>query len=124
MEQEISTSSLMNIPKSFTINGQSVTIDIVDRLDGMYGHYSDAEEKITIARTIESDGRVIKLSPLQLENTFWHEVFHVFQFHGKGRYDEAESATYAGMLTELIRSSGLRINPNEIVVNKPEVYEE
>ncbi|MGM9533093.1 hypothetical protein, partial [Intestinibacter sp.] len=61
----------------------------------------------------------IRLSQLQIENTFWHEVFHAFQFHSKGEYSEAEAASYAGMMTELIRSSNLKIIPNEIIGDKP-----
>lgn len=114
----------MQIPKKFTINGQTVTVEVVDRLpSNNYGEYSDATEKVSIAKTIEENGRTIKLSHLQLENTFWHEVFHVFQFHGKGEFSESESSTYAGMMVELIHSSDLKINPNEVVNDKPIVHD-
>ena len=114
----------MNIPKKFTINGQTINVEIVDELDSEYGNYSDAKELIRIARTIKEDKETIRLSQLQIENTFWHEVFHAFQCHSKGEYSEAEAASYAGMMTELIRSSNLKIIPDEVIGDDPFSIEE
>ncbi len=110
----------MNIPKKFTINGQPIHIEILDKLeDNRYGDYNDAKELIRIAKTVEVDKEIIELSESQILNTFFHEVFHAFQFHSKGEYSEAEAASYAGMMTELISSSNLKIIPNEIIGDKP-----
>lgn len=115
----------MQIPKSFTINGFPITVEVVQHLeDNNYGDYSDAKELIRIAKTVKADKETVQLSPTQIENTFWHEVFHAFQFHSKGEYDERESAAYAGLMIELIRSSQLKINPNEIIQDKPKVYDD
>ena len=64
----------MNIPKKFTINGQTINVEVVDELDSEYGNYSDAKELISIARTVKENKETIRLSQLQIENTFWHEV--------------------------------------------------
>ena len=47
-----------------------------------YGYFCDATNTIKLARTVNSehDGEVI-LSDEQVRNTFYHELFHVFQFY-------------------------------------------
>ena len=98
----------MDIPKQFTINGQPIRVEILDKLeDNQYGNYNDAKELIQIAKTIEVNKEVIHLTQLQIENTFWHEVAHAFQFHSKGEYNEAEATIFGGMMAEFIRSSGI-----------------
>lgn len=97
----------MHIPNKFTINGQPITVKIVDSLDNQYDNYNDAKELIQIARTVEVNKEIIHLTPLQIENTFWHEVGHAFQFHSKGEYNEAEATIFGGMMAEFIRSSGI-----------------
>ena len=64
----------MKIPEKFTINSQTINVEVVGELDSEYGNYSDAKELIRIAKTIKEDKEVVKLSQLQIENTFWHEV--------------------------------------------------
>lgn len=64
----------MRIPEKFTINGQTINVEVVGELDSEYGNYNDAKELIRIAKTIKEDKEVVKLSQLQIENTFWHEV--------------------------------------------------
>ena len=114
----------MQIPKGFTLHGFPITVEVVDRLEGgEYGKFIDSKELIRIAKTVKEDNEVVHLSQAQIENTFWHEVFHAFQWHIKGDYDETEATSYAGLMTELIRSGQIRINPNEIIVDKPKVYD-
>ena len=96
----------MDIPKQFTINGQPIRVEILDKLENnMYGDYNDAKELIRIAKTVEVDRETIELSKAQMLNTFYHEVTHAFQFHSKGVYDEAEASSYAGLMVELLYSS-------------------
>lgn len=98
----------MDIPKQFTINGQPIRIEILDKLENnRYGDYNDAKELIRIAKTIEVDRETIELSKAQMLNTFYHEAIHSFQFHSKGVYDEAEASSYAGLMVELLYSSGI-----------------
>ena len=98
----------MDIPKQFTINGQPIRVEILDKLENnRYGDYNDAKELIRIAKTVEVDRETIELSKAQMLNTFYHECFHSFQFHSKGVYDEAEASSYAGLMVELLYSSGI-----------------
>lgn len=114
----------MQIPKGFTLHGCPITVEIVDKLDdNNYGEFIDAKELIRIARTVKVDKETVQLSQAQIENTFWHEVIHAFQWHVKGEYDETEATSYAGLMVELIRSGQIKINPNEIIPDKPKVYD-
>lgn len=114
----------MHIPKGFTLHGCPITVEVVNSLeDNNYGEFVDAKELIKVARTVKVDKETVQLSQTQVENTFWHEVFHAFQWHVKGEYDETEATSYAGLMVELIRSGQIRINPNEIIADKPKVYD-
>lgn len=114
----------MQIPKGFTLHGYPITVEVVNQLDdNNYGEFVDAKELIRIAKTVKVDKETVHLSQAQIENTFWHEVFHAFQWHSKGEFDETEATTYAGLMTELIKSGQIKINPNEIIVDKPKVYD-
>ena len=98
----------MDIPKQFTINGQPIRVEILDKLENnTYGDYNDAKELIRIAKTVEVDRETIELSNAQMLNTFYHEATHAFQVHSKGVYDEAEASSYAGLMVELLYSSGI-----------------
>ena len=105
----------MRIPKSFTVFGNTVNIIEVDKLENNnYADWNDAKEEIRIAHRIKMDGEVISLSQTQMEQSFWHEVIHAWQWYSGKEYDEIEAQTYANMLVELIKSSGIKINPNII----------
>lgn len=115
----------MNIPKKFTIFGQAITVEVVESLDdNEYGKYNDALERIMVAKTVKADNKVVKLSQVQIESTFLHEVIHAIQWRVKGEFDETEAASYSNALIEIIRTGGLRIDPNEVIKEKPVVYDD
>lgn len=69
----------MEIPKRFKVANTDYTVDTVDKTDdGSYGWHSDVKRKIVVATTMEEDGEDVKLTEGQIENTFWHELFHCF----------------------------------------------
>lgn len=70
------------LPDKFKVANQEITVVIEDSLpNNNYGYFCDATNTIKLARTINSehDGTV-SLSDEQIRNTFYHELFHVFQF--------------------------------------------
>ena len=101
----------MKIPEKFTINLQEVKIEIVDTLpDQKFGEYNCITDTIKVAKYVkDDDGTIHPLKEEQMENTFWHELLHAFQWHSKGDFFEEESNTYAGYLLEFFKSSGLII---------------
>lgn len=99
----------MKLPQKFTINSQEITIEIVDTLpNNNFGQYGCITDNIKIATSVKDDeGNIVKLKDEQIFNTFWHELFHAFQFHSKGKYSEVESNVYAGFLVEFFKTSGV-----------------
>ena len=101
----------MKIPEKFTINSQEITVELVDTLPNQnFGEYCCITDKIKLARNVkDDDGTVVPLKEEQIENTFWHELLHAFQWRSKGDFSEEESSTYSGYLLEFFKSSGLII---------------
>ncbi len=65
----------MNLPSTFTIFGNTVTIETVDRTDeNQYGYWDDVNEKIVIALNVKGSTGWVKLRDDQILSTFWHEV--------------------------------------------------
>lgn len=71
-----------NLPDKFKIANQEITVVIEEILpNNNYGYFCDATNMIKLARTLktEHDG-VVTVSDEQMRNTFYHELFHAFQF--------------------------------------------
>ena len=97
----------MEIPEKFTIAGHEVKVDILDKVEGnLYGYFSDAALTIKLARTIDAQCEgLIKLTPIQIQNTFLHEMVHAMQFFAGEKYDEEKAQVYANFLQEIINST-------------------
>lgn len=96
----------MNIPKSFKIAGQEITVKIVDHLDdNVYGQWGSANNTIYIANNVntEYDGKVWLTEDHQL-NTFFHELIHCFQYYYNNEYSEAEAQVFANFLYEFMET--------------------
>lgn len=102
----------MKIPEKFTINSQEVKIEIVDTLpDQKFGEYNCITDTIKVAKYVkDDDGTIRPLTEEQIENTFWHELLHTFQWRSTGEFSESESSTYAGYLIEFFKSSKITWN--------------
>ncbi len=108
----------MKIPKQFVLHGHTINIKIIEHdNNNRYGYYDSVREEITIARKVEVDGILVELNDTQIEHTVWHEVFHTFQWHTDGETDETEAQSYAGLMIEFLKTSGLKIDPN--IVHTP-----
>lgn len=108
----------MKIPKQFTIHGHTINIRVVEVDEkNRYGYYDNVREEILIARKVKSGGVLVELTDLQIEATFWHEVFHAFQWHITGDADEIEAQSFSGLMIEFLRTSELKIDPR--IVHEP-----
>lgn len=91
------------IYKIFKIANQCIHVKILDSLpEGKYGEFNDAKNQILLAKSVEVNGEVIKLSPEQIENSFYHEVIHAFQFYYNNEFDEAQAQVYANFICEML----------------------
>ncbi len=91
----------MILPKQITIFGNTIDVIEVDCLNEEMGDFSPITNTIHIARNTLSDDIKCELRPKQMEQTFWREVFHAFQYYATGEYDEAQSQVYAGFMSGL-----------------------
>lgn len=96
---------LYNIPHSFKIANHLYTVSLEDFVqdgdDYLYGYHSDTELVIKVARKIKSDkGEEVSLTSEQIKNSFWHEVFHAFNFYWNNETDEALAQTFANFMRE------------------------
>lgn len=71
-----------------------------------FGYFCDATNTIKLAKTIDAsyEGKV-SMNDEQLRNTFYHELFHVFQFYFDNRIDEAQAQVYANFMCEFIETT-------------------
>ena len=90
-----------SIPKSFKIGGQEYSVEMIDELeDDIYGDYSYTPAKIRIAKT--TAGEIIPQK--QREATFWHELFHAFQYMFDCTTDEAQAQCFSNFMMEFLES--------------------
>lgn len=95
----------MQLPSEFKCAGFTIKVIIEDELpNGDYGSFCDARNEIKIARTVKSDNQIVELTEEQITNTFWHELFHCFQFYYDNEYSEGQSQTYANFMCEYFHS--------------------
>lgn len=95
-----------NIPESFKIANQLFKVNIKDKLlDNNYGNFCDVTNELNLAKIIEVNDADYSLTDEQIRNTFWHEVFHAFQFYFNNKYDEAQAQVFANFMCEFIEST-------------------
>lgn len=91
----------MEIPKRFKIANTEYIVNVVDKTkDNDYGWHDDIRREISVATIMESDNEDIPLTEGQIENTFWHELFHCFQFFYNNQQDEALAQSFANFMCE------------------------
>ena len=100
------------IPKQFNCAGFTIKVELEDHLnDNNYGCFCDATNTIKLARTVdvgefENLGKVT-LTEQQIQNTFYHELMHVWQFYFNNQYDEAQAQVFANFMSEFIRKKNM-----------------
>lgn len=101
MNQEV------NLPEKFKIAGQEILVQIEESLpDNDYGYFDDAANIIKLARTVNTEyNGDIRLTNSQIRNTFYHELFHVFQFYFDNEFLEAQAQVYANFMCEFLESN-------------------
>lgn len=95
------------LPDKFKIANQEITVIIEDSLpNNGYGYFCDATNTIKLVRTVKSEyeGNV-SMSDEQLRNTFYHELFHVFQFYYNNEFNEIQAQVYANFMCEFIETT-------------------
>lgn len=94
------------IPKTFKLAGLAFNVEFVDNLKNgdNYGEYVDVTHTIKLANKVKIDDIWIDV-PIEIKwNSFWHELFHIFNYYWNTEFDESLAQTFANFMTEYLQS--------------------
>ena len=80
------------IPSKFRIANHYYNVELCQFIDNgdSFGIHDNLKLLIQVAECMkEDDGEVIHLTEEQIKNSFWHEVFHAFQYYYCNKQDES-----------------------------------
>ena len=99
------------IPDKFKLAGFEITVDKVEKTDdNNYGYWDDVNNTIVIAKNISmKNGELTPLSDRQIENTFYHELYHSFQFYSGREYSEVECNIFANFMLEFNETKKVKV---------------
>ena len=99
------------IPDKFKLAGFDVTVDKVEKTDdNNYGYWDDVNNTIVIAKNISmKNGELTPLSDRQIKNTFYHELYHAFQFYSGREYSEVECNIFDIFMLEFDETKKVKV---------------
>ena len=96
----------MNIPNEYKIaGGKTIKVTLHDELDGKFGDFSPAKNEIRLARKVEEDGESWKQNVEDIERTFYHEMFHSFQWYFNTEFSEEMAQSFSNFMYEMMHTS-------------------
>lgn len=97
----------MNIPNEYKIaGGKTIKVTLHDELsDGKFGDFSPVKNEIRLARKVEEDGESWKQSVEDIERTFYHEMFHSFQWYFNTEFSEEMAQSFSNFMYEMMHTS-------------------
>ena len=95
----------MNIPKRYKIGGQWFDVKMFDLVDKgeNHGTFQYGKPLISIAtkcKDYDDETQLLEMSESQIKNTFYHELFHSFQYMGGYDLEERVASTFAAFMCE------------------------
>ena len=99
------------IPDKFILAGFEITVNKVEKTDDNdYGYWDDVNNTIVIAKNISmKNGELTSLSDRQIKNTFYHELYHAFQFYSGREYSEVECNIFANFMLEFDETKKVKV---------------
>lgn len=92
------------IPKEFTIACNKITTIIVDEGED-FGSFDSLRNVINISLGVrDASGKLVTFTKEQVLNTYYHEVFHCFNYFFNTEMDEALAQTFANFTCEYLTS--------------------
>lgn len=98
------------IPDRYTIGGQEYTVvkkDIVRDSDddAVFGLHNPFEAKLSIAEGYPTPTGTHPLSKDQIMNSFFHELFHSFNFMTNNEQEEWIAQSFANFMCEFLKTA-------------------
>lgn len=93
---------MYGLPSEFKVANMTWKVEFVKVLEsGNYGELDTARQVITVA-THHSESRIscVALTEEQITNTYWHEVFHLFNWLWNTETDECLAQSFSNMMCE------------------------
>lgn len=91
------------IPTTFSLAGLNFRVKHVNDVKNGedYGRYVDVENTIELANKVKDDDNQWVIVPEDIKyNTFWHELFHVFNYYWNTEFDESLAQVFANFMVE------------------------
>ena len=76
-----------------------ILCDFIDNGD-TFGSHCNLKLEIKVAECMKNDGETIYLTEEQIKNSFWHEMFHAFNYYYNNKQDESLAQTFANFMRE------------------------
>ena len=100
----------IDIPDRFQIAGhpyQIVKKQFVrdDDNDAVFGLHDMISNKIYLAQEFPLGKSSYKFSEHQKQNTFWHELFHAFNYYMNNEQDETLAQSFANFMCEFLKTA-------------------
>lgn len=101
MKDVITNEKLLYIPETFTIGCYTFKVQLYKELydgdDPLYGQF-DYDEQVIRIRIFKDNGKL--LSKECILNTYYHELFHAFNYLWNTGDDESLASTFAMLMCE------------------------
>ena len=81
-----------DIPSKVRIANHWYKVTLCDFIDDgdTFGSHCNLTLEIKVAECMKTDdGKVINLTEEQIKNSFWHEMFHAFNYYYNNKQDES-----------------------------------
>lgn len=92
------------IPREFTIACNKIITKVVDEGED-FGSFDSLRNIINISLGVrDASGNLVTFTKEQVLNTYYHEVFHCFNYFFNTEMDEALAQTFANFTCEYITS--------------------
>lgn len=100
----------IDIPDRFQIAGhpyQIVKKQFVrdDDDDAVFGLHDMISNRIYLAQEFPLGESSYKFSEHQKQNTFWHELFHAFNYYMNNEQDETLAQSFANFMCEFLKTA-------------------
>ena len=92
-----------NIPSKVRIANHWYKVILCDFIDNgdTFGSHCNLRLEIKVAECMKNDdGETIYLTEEQIKNSFWHEMFHAFNYYYNNKQDESLAQTFANFMRE------------------------
>lgn len=90
-----------DIPSKFRIANHDYTVKLCEFIDDgdTFGSHCNLKLEIKVAERMKNDdGEIIDLTEEQIKNSFWHEIFHAFNYYYNNQQDESLAQVFANFM--------------------------